>query len=101
MGESYSYNLNKISFVVVSLQLKVPLKLVQTSRTSHCFTDFVVNISFRFGFVVVTTTGATVFFIPEWDKMRSLLAAQICHFDFCDKKHRILTFRDKKPLLYS
>ena len=46
---------------------------------------------------------------PEWDQMRSLLAAQICQFylfiarnpDFCDKKCHILTFCDKRPLLYS
>ena len=51
MGEAYSYNLNKISFVVVSLRLKFPLKLVETS---HCFTtNFVINISFRFQFVLV------------------------------------------------
>ena len=37
-----------------------------------------------------------------WGKMWSLLAAQICHFlltarnpDFCDKKCRILPFRDE------
>ena len=62
---------------------------------------------------IVVTKKPTLFlktsWSPEWDKMRSLLAAQICHFylliarnpDFCDKKCRILTYCDKRPLIYS
>ena len=60
MGEAYSYNLNKISFIVVLFQFKIPLKLVQTCmlHTLHCFIHFVFNISFRFEFLVVLLMGS-------------------------------------------